>query len=40
MTSNKRNLKKNKGANQGQKQIRKKGSEAATGGGCFIKNVL
>ena len=32
MTSNKRNLRENKGANQGQGQIRKKNAEAATGG--------
>ena len=32
MTSNKRNPKENKGANEGQGQIRKESAEAATGG--------
>ena len=32
MTSNKRNLKENKGGNQGQGQIRKEGAGAAIGG--------
>ena len=38
MTSNKRNLKENKGVNQGQGQIRKESVEATTGG-VFLKKL-